>query len=409
MATAKLSMAECRQLEKYLRYLVYKSTQVIVQSRQGEKISVPSKLVSTGVDWFNLTIRDLPEVNTEVRRVYPSKENVLGGGDTVCIEIVLRHSSLEGSASPTQLETWYMRMNPTADPSLRVSFSMYSRFGTFIKSLFLLSRSLPTYRLSRQLPKDLGAAQICYRVYIGDPVFNMGPLYRCRSVGTVPTPIGTVTMTVAYRSNVTFDVLKECSIPGGLELAEDHFANKSGIITPSTSVHLPCCPVVAASSAAASATDDHSDNASELSLPVLSPSTPESKKTSPMHSQDVSCATETKSESQLPGKGEPASVDSLTGSHQNKPASDEFVVVNVKKNVKAEAAGNTLEARAGDAHRELDKFYEECRAAPVLNMFEHTQSDGTIQDFLSSVNVQLAQFEASAKEFDDFINSFPES
>jgi hypothetical protein len=55
---------------------------------------------------------------------------------------------------------------------------------------------------------------------------------------------------------------------------------------------------------------------------------------------------------------------------------------------------------------DLGKFYRECRSAPALTMFQ--QPAGNLRDLLSSISDQLALFEANAKEFDDFVNSFPD-
>jgi len=53
MATAKLSMQDKKDLDKFAKYLVYKCIQIIVQSRLGEKVKTRSKAFATGSDWVS--------------------------------------------------------------------------------------------------------------------------------------------------------------------------------------------------------------------------------------------------------------------------------------------------------------------------------------------------------------------
>jgi len=76
----------------------------------------------------------------------------------------------------------------------------------------------------------------------------------------------------------------------------------------------------------------------------------------------------------------------------------DFVVVDHKQQLDAKS---NLEVE-GD----LGKFYRECRSAPALSMFQ--QPPGNLRDMLSTISDQLAQFEANAREFDEFVNSFPD-
>lgn len=51
---SKLSQQDRKDLEKFTKFLIYKSLQIIVQSRLGEKIQAKSKPFSSGADWVNL-------------------------------------------------------------------------------------------------------------------------------------------------------------------------------------------------------------------------------------------------------------------------------------------------------------------------------------------------------------------
>lgn len=62
-----------------------------------------------------------------------------------------------------------------------------------------------------------------------------------------------------------------------------------------------------------------------------------------------------------------------------------------------------------DGPADLNQFYHECQTAPTLLMFDAAQP--SIADSSSVVagnlNDQLAAFDASAREFDDFVSRLP--
>jgi autophagy-related protein 13 len=49
--SGKLSAQDRQDLEKYTKFLAIKATQIIVQSRLGEKVSTKCKPHSSGTDW----------------------------------------------------------------------------------------------------------------------------------------------------------------------------------------------------------------------------------------------------------------------------------------------------------------------------------------------------------------------
>ena len=55
---------------------------------------------------------------------------------------------------------------------------------------------------------------------------------------------------------------------------------------------------------------------------------------------------------------------------------------------------------------DLNQFYQQCQTAPPLFMFEAASNDSG-HNTMGSLSDQLAAFDASAKEFDDFINTLP--
>ena len=59
---------ECKELEKYVKYLFYKATQVIVQSRQGGKSFTESQPNPKNQSWFCLAINDNIEITHEAKK-----------------------------------------------------------------------------------------------------------------------------------------------------------------------------------------------------------------------------------------------------------------------------------------------------------------------------------------------------
>ncbi|ESO04598.1 hypothetical protein HELRODRAFT_78882, partial [Helobdella robusta] len=68
MSLINLSERDKKELIKFKKYLVFKSLQVILQSRSGRKLVAQSKLISSGSDWFNLSVRDDSKVVDEIKK-----------------------------------------------------------------------------------------------------------------------------------------------------------------------------------------------------------------------------------------------------------------------------------------------------------------------------------------------------
>ena len=56
-----------------------------------------------------------------------------------------------------------------------------------------------------------------------------------------------------------------------------------------------------------------------------------------------------------------------------------------------------------DANSDLGRFYHDCQVAPTLRMFEDSSN---VEETINAITDQLATFEANAKDFDEFVNSF---
>ncbi|XP_011212570.1 autophagy-related protein 13 homolog [Bactrocera dorsalis] len=227
-----LNAAE-KDVEKFIKFLALKSTQVVVQSRLGEKIQTPCNPLATGSDWFNIVIQDHPDIYSETKRALS-----LEPGQSIlkrlplCVEISLR--TVEGDQMV--LEVWSLdiqlpgchknckddicevliknvengkgvAMNGTGAPmseqqTLKAAHAIYNRMGILLKSLISLTRATPGYKLSRrQCPEAYG---IYYRIYVDRPqLHTLGEGHKNVKIGQLNTIVGTLSMSVSYRTKMT--------------------------------------------------------------------------------------------------------------------------------------------------------------------------------------------------------------
>ncbi|KAM6958452.1 autophagy-related protein 13 isoform 2-T2 [Tautogolabrus adspersus] len=191
-----LSSQDKKDLDKFIKFFALKTVQVIVQARLGEKICTRSSSSPTGSDWFNLAIKDIPEVTHEAKKALAGQ--LPGIGRSMCVEISLKTS--EGDSM--ELETWCLEMNEKCDKDIKVSYTVYNRLSVLLKSLLAITRVTPAYKLSRKQGHDY---VILYRIYFGEvQLSGLGEGFQTVRVGVVGTPVGTVTLSCAYRTNLAF-------------------------------------------------------------------------------------------------------------------------------------------------------------------------------------------------------------
>lgn len=193
---SELSPQDKKDLDKFIKFFALKTVQVIVQARLGEKICTHSSSSPTGSDWFNLAIKDIPEVTHEAKKALAGQ--LPGIGRSMCVEISLKTS--EGDSM--ELETWCLEMNEKCDKDIKVSYTVYNRLSVLLKSLLAIARVTPAYKLSRKQGHDY---VILYRIYFGEvQLSSLGEGFQTVRVGVVGTPVGTVTLSCAYRTNLAF-------------------------------------------------------------------------------------------------------------------------------------------------------------------------------------------------------------
>ncbi|XP_036439895.1 autophagy-related protein 13 isoform X2 [Colossoma macropomum] len=225
-----LSPQDRKDLDKFIKFFALKTVQVIVQARLGEKICTRSSSSPTGSDWFTLAIKDIPEVTHEAKKALAGQLPSIGR--SMCVEISLKTS--EGDSM--ELETWCLEMNEKCEKDIKVSYTVYTRLSLLLKSLLAITRVTPAYKLSRKQGHDY---VILYRIYFGDvQLSGLGEGFQTVRVGIVGTPIGTLTLSCAYRTNLALMSSRRFERTGPIMgIIIDHFVERP---LSNTAIMHPC-------------------------------------------------------------------------------------------------------------------------------------------------------------------------
>lgn len=390
MATVKLSIQDKKDLDKFTKFLALKAAQIIVQSRLGEKVQTKCKPHSSGTDWFNLAIRDLPEVLAEAKRALCGE--VVTARLPLCVEISLR--TVEGDTM--MLETWCLGVLPEqCDPSVRVTYTVYNRMGILLKSLVSVTRVTPAYKLSRHQGPD--SYVICYRIYMGEPqLHNLGEGYNQVRVGQLCTPVGTLHLSVSYRTKLTISPQSTCR-DNSIMLKSDHFhpdlSPRHLRYQQSEDNSASLSDTIKVGAFADSCRQPQSPLEPDLEMPnvpfssLLTP-----RQQSPPQPSDPPVATVGGTETDDDGNGNVTPhCDSRRSSCSVVSGHEDFIMVDLKTPF---AGGNT--------NSELGAFYLECQSAPQLKTFSEQP---TLAEQVGDINKTIEAFETSMQEYDEMLNS----
>ncbi|XP_068673246.1 autophagy-related protein 13-like isoform X2 [Montipora foliosa] len=418
---------EERDLKRFLKFLSFKAVQVIVQSRLGEKIHTKSKPNSMGQDWFNLAINDHPDVAAEAKKVtsgrLPSKESPL------CVEISLKTSEGESMV----LETWCLGINDRVDLNAKVTYAVYNRIGMLLKSLVSVTRVTPAYQLSRKQGTDF---MMCYKVYFGEVRFQeLGEGFQSLRVGSIGTPVGSITLSAAYRTKLT--------LPERPQLVKQSHHLKSepaGVSCDQLDGVLQCMPGAFDLTAEArhhiaeqiaSATETEVTQSSTVSSNTPPSSTHRLSSTSPppfirrlsqenglIGKQKIERERSTTSPKVINSKQvrtkvafvsgpESPQKDSSSDTTERRPPTsqavlqapsqqgwdDDFVMVELKP---------AFASNSGTSTGDLGSFFRECQTAPPLSLFQDTEI-AAVDNIMEHLEGELCGFQRNASKFDELL------
>ena len=155
------------------------------------------------------------------KSTFGSAETIINLGSPFCIEI-----SLKTPENQTMiLETWCILFNEQlCDTTQVVCYNVYKKMSLVLRSLLCMTRSMPTYQLSRRQSSETYV--LLYRMYLGEPiVHNLGEKYATAKAGTVGTPIGSIIINVAYRTRLT--MTPQSSNLDAIYFDENHFVDNN--------------------------------------------------------------------------------------------------------------------------------------------------------------------------------------
>lgn len=199
----KLSAEDRRDLDKFAKFLALKSAVIIVESRLGSKVNTQCNAASNKDVWFNLAVNDVPEVSMEAKKLMSIHGEIMTSRQPLCVEIYL----ITADNDIMTLETWCIGVWPSTQSDNRMNYSIYGRMGILLKTLVSVTRVTPAYKMSRRQRPD--NYTINYKIYMGDPQLDcLGDGYHKVQVGQLATPIGTVHLTVSYRTDLTIQPQK---------------------------------------------------------------------------------------------------------------------------------------------------------------------------------------------------------
>ncbi|XP_018301454.1 autophagy-related protein 13 homolog [Mycetomoellerius zeteki] len=350
---------------------------------------------------FNLAIKELPEVSADAKRALCGE--IVSSAVPLCIEISLK--TVEGDKMV--LETWSLSVLPEqSDPAVRVTYTVYNRMGILLKSLLSVSRVTPAYKLSRRQGPD--SYTMCYRIYMGEPqLYNLGDNYKHVRVGQLCTPVGTIHLSVSYRTKMTISPTHKGR--DSIMLKSDHFhsdlsprharyqqseeTSKSLSDTIKVGAFVINKPVIV--------------NEEDLVIPdvpfssLLTP-----KQTSPPPISLVKPSTKTTmaaittdsnngNNERLNNDNTTSKCTSQNGSRRSScsmtSANDDFIMVDLKTPF---AVTNT--------NSDVGAFYRECQSAPQLQAF---MEERTLAEQLGDLTKQLETFETNMQHYEDILSS----
>jgi len=294
--------------------------------------------------------------------------------------------------------------------------TVYNYIGLLLKSLLVVTRSTPAYKLSRHQSPD--TYRTCYEVHLHKPITSYDTDSFCRQpIGSIPSPLGAVVAFVIYRTKLTicpkqasasdlsstikddhFNTLPPCKISGRKPEADSYVENTQlgtspgrSLLTTNVAANVkPLRQKRPAFGPAEVEAEDRLIDVAEVEPPfasllqhALGTSPPPDAITVQNRGNDAADVT---SSGSFRRSRESASSAESRGSAGVR---DDFVLVELK----APFAGQ---------EDELGRFYRDCQMAPTLSMFEQTCS---LSDMMTSITDQLVQFEASASEFNEFVTS----
>ncbi|XP_039268610.2 uncharacterized protein LOC120343484 [Styela clava] len=227
-----ISAQDKKDLDKFSKFLCVKTAQVIVQGRLGKSISSQCSPLPTGAEWFNLAIKDYPEIQKE------AKFALIEGNPTFDSSFIIEISLRTSDSESLTLEVWSLSVKRKYE-DVRIHHTVYNRMSLLLKSLMCVSRATPAYKLSQKQGSEY---VICFRVYMGKvDISGLGEGFKTLRVGSIGTPTGTLMLSAVFRTAENLHVSTKKLHPGTgdlMKVSPDHFTSpKNATLSPARPCH----------------------------------------------------------------------------------------------------------------------------------------------------------------------------
>lgn len=234
-----------KDMDIFIQHFIQKCVQIIVQSRLGTK-ATQSKCNPNGKDWFNINITDIKDIIDQTSKCLKLvSENTssslyfIKNDWKICCEISLQNSD----GISLVLEYWIFSSTPAKCENVGESIltqnvkHTYILMSNMLKSLIVLTRSTPAYKLSSK-GQSADSYVICYRVYKCDEVFSAEEQsnHYCtlKSLGTIKSVCNEISISLIYRTDMNANYESEIKniakineeLCGSGEFKEDHFTKE---------------------------------------------------------------------------------------------------------------------------------------------------------------------------------------
>lgn len=403
MASSNVDLQERYKLYyKFTKVLTLKVAQIVVQSRQGKKIThefntkLPENIIDAPPQWFNLSIPDEPAVTEDTKRVL-NGEVVEALTKVLCIEISLH--TVDGD--DMVLELWTVKLAPGS--GVCTPSTVYYRMSVMLKSTLSISRITPAYKLSRTQHSE--SYKISHRIYGGEPDYDvLGEKRKSVKVSELHTPIGTLIIEVVYRTKMT--ILPEAkqkieySVPAqnDIILKPDHFYAESPKKNRYDKKEVDLSKPLTAGAFVDTVQIQELHNALSLHLP---PEPPMAWLLAEKEKMDL------KMQSLTVSDHENANQPSCSGVNGNSSTHAASKAIEVPKNKNDDKYSGLMDFpfAEGSPIAELANFYQECLQARSTSdewadiVIESTSTDS------ESLSRQLKMFEDAVPEFDSMVAS----
>jgi len=392
-----LNSKDKKDLEVYIKQFCFKSIQSIVNSRQGKPLlsdSQPDK-----ANWFNLSLKDNPALLDDCK----SKLDVqnLFIGKTISVTITLHMPEGESMV----LEIWTFNLSKKYE-KIKVTFTVYNKLCLLLRSIISASRATPTYRLTR---KQSHFFTIGYDIQTTEPQLgDLGECPKCERIGNVPTPSGTVTVTVFYRTSLDMPCnTPHTGSPGSPSeplTTSDTTPTAGGPCSPDT---LPYCPF--ADTRIPTFEDIHplEDDTAPPFASLLESAFPFASKSKSLETQSAleTPALETSISSATPTPTPTPNIYTPSRSFNHSPALSSPRIQEILSGHHGDSASQDIYTSdsfiliapfASSSPEDIGSFFRDCTSIPKLKLFKDSLS--------SSSTVNPAEVEQDVREIEDFLS-----